>query len=131
MKTNLTIQTVLFSMLIAFFALTGCDKEEDNEPSKTDLIIKEWKVISIDGDPVEDEEILLKFEVNGNLIVQSSDDDGQPVTLTIKWSWGANETTINVLFYGEQLVWKLDKLTADALWLYDEEESFFKMEPKK
>lgn len=120
-------------MLITLVGFTGCKKDEDEEPTKTDLITKEWKVISIDGEPLlpEDEEILLKFEVNGNLIVQSSDDDGQPVTQTIKWSWGANETTINVILYGEQLVWKLDKLTADALWFYDEDESFIKLEPKK
>ena len=130
MKTNLTFKTILFSMFLALFVINGCEKEND-EPTKTDLIAKEWKVISVDGDLVDEEEILLKFEVNGNLILQSIDDDGQPVRLTIKWSWTENETKIIISMSGEQLIWKLDKLTTDLLWVYDEEDSLIKLKPNK
>ena len=119
-------------MLITLVAFTGCKKDEDEEPSKTDLITKEWKLISIDGETENDEyeSLTITFETNGDLIIKATG-EGTTLSQTAKWSWGTNETTINVLIYGEQLVWKLDKLTADALWFYDEEESFLKLEPQK
>jgi hypothetical protein len=121
---------LLFVLVTVLFATTACDKEDD-EPTKTDLITKAWKVISIDGDPVDEVEILLKFEVNGNLILQSIDDDGESFTVALNWAWAENETKINISMFGEQLIWKLDKLTTDILWIYDEEDSLIKLVPNK
>jgi hypothetical protein len=132
MKTNLKIKTILFSMLITLVAFTGCKKDEDKEPSKTDLLVKEWNVISIDGSGEFDDfdALELKFEANGNLTVKATEGSAS-FSQNAKWSWGTNETTINIVIESDQLVWKLDKLTADALWFYDEDESYFKLEPKK
>lgn len=121
---------LLFVLVTVLFATTACDKEDD-EPTKTDLIAKEWKIISIDGDPADEVEILLKFEVNGTLILQGIDDDDLPLTQTLKWSWAENETEIIITMFGEQIIWKLDKLTTDMLWIYDEDDTLIKMVPNK
>lgn len=119
-------------MLIAFFALTGCDKEEDDEPSNTDLLTKEWNLLSIDGETASDgyDSFAITFETNGNLIIKATE-SGITFSQNAKWSWGTNETTINVVIFDEQQIWKLNKLTADALWFYDEDESLLKLEAKK
>lgn len=122
---------ILLSIGIVLLTFAGCSKEEEEPiPTNTDLLTKEWNVLSIDGETEGFGSISLKFEKSGMLVIEVTDDDGEPFSQTVQWEWGTNETTIEVLFLGEELIWVVDKLTADAFWFYDEEESFFKLEPK-
>ena len=72
----------------------------------------------------------LNFEANRNLTVKVTE-DGTSLSQTARWCWGTNKTVTNIVSNGELFAWKLDKLTADALWFYDEDNSYFKLEPKK
>jgi len=130
MKLKLTAKVLLLLMIVALFATTGCDKKID-EPTNTDLLVKEWKFISVGREQLNELVVLLKFESDGKG-TYSWPVEGEIATIAIKWSWGTNEETLNMnLGFGGDVVWTIEKLTADELWYYDDSNSLFKLVPNK
>ena len=130
MRTNYFRKIFFYFTIIVLFAITGCKK--DDEPTKTELITKEWRIISIDGESAyqyfDGEEVILKFETDGDFKITRFY-DGDSETSVGKWNWEDKEELLEVEMDGEQVNWELYKLTTTEFWFFDtDEDELFKCE---
>jgi len=129
------LKSILFySAIIVLFTIAGCKKED--EPTKSELLAKEWKIISVDGESVneyfDEDEIFLKFETDGDFKITWID-DGDSEIETGNWNWQNNEELleVNLDVESDPVSWELKKLTKTEFWFFDtDEDALFKCVPR-
>jgi len=129
------LKSILFlSAIIVLFTIAGCKKED--EPTKSELLAKEWKIISVDGESVneyfDEDEIFLKFETDGDFKITWID-DGDSEIETGNWNWQNNEELleVNLDVESDPVSWELRKLTKTEFWFFDtDEDALFKCVPR-
>lgn len=132
MKPSYLKSILFYSTILALFAITACKKED--EPTKSALLSKEWKIISVDGETVneyfEEDEIFLKFEIGGVFKITWVY-DGDSEIESGNWNWENNEVFIKVDLDGDVVNWELKKLTKTEFWFFDtDEDALFKCIPR-
>lgn len=111
----------LYSSIIALFTITGCKK--DSEPTKTELLCQEWKLVHFlvqdQSDLIEvdiDFEMTMRFDKD-NHVTGSSTYDGETETETTDWQWINDENAIRIGTNTDHEDWEVQKLTDQELWV--------------
>lgn len=138
MKSNNPVRILFYSAIIVLFAFTGCKKDkEDKDPTKTELLCKEWKISTIDGQSVSDylgsDEVILKFDTDGDFKITFYE-QGDTETIVGEWVWKDNESEINITLDdepGKKIIFEVNKLTTTEFRFFDpDEDALFKCEPR-
>ena len=122
MKTKMFKSLLLASAIMIVLLTGGCNKEEEDKPSNTELLTREWNIVSVDGTTVLEglgvDAATLNFATNGDLEM-SVTYEGSTISVTVEWQWINGETAIKINDGTDTYDWTLEKLTADDFWFTD------------
>jgi len=134
-KNNLKI--LLFVLSVSLFIISGCKKYEDGPylsfKSKMKRLEGEWRLVYLNGDDVFSvpPKLYFKFEEDGTFTRTEVDDNGT-VSYKGTWIWESRKEIIGVdLRYPdniERIDYRISKLTADALWIEDNDINDYKFQ---
>lgn len=144
--------TTVFFFLAAFLFLipAACDKNSNDDEAnltKTEMLCREWKIITIGGVSSNEEcdcdETVIYFNSNGNwgLTFKSNNQVLTDQSVSGSWKWEVQDESVRLEFqyYSEEEGWitqatimDLQQLTGDSLWFYfvDDEGDIYKCVPK-
>lgn len=127
MKPDNLKSILFYSSFILLIIISGCKKEE---PTNTELLCKEWKIISVDGESATEyfelDEVLIKFSTDGGFKITWISDGDEDINYGI-WIWQNSEEKLDVELDFNEVEWELEKLTEDDFWFYDiDDDSHFK-----
>ncbi|HNX44291.1 MAG TPA: hypothetical protein PLJ84_11405 [Bacteroidales bacterium] len=148
MKTLKRTATFLCLTAILFLVPAACEKnsDDDKEQTKTELLCREWKVVSIGGLSAnyecECDETLMSFKSDGKFsmifkldgaVIEDESFDGQ-------WEWQVQDESVTLEFqyFSEEEGWvtgftilDIQQLTKDYLWfIFADDDEVYKCVPK-
>jgi hypothetical protein len=122
MKTNNIYKMMSVILVILAIMLTGCNKDEKDELSKTELLSRTWNVTSVDGQNFQTysglDAMQIEFKSNGQMKLTAIL-SGASISLSYTWNWNNNEQTITFGDGTDSMEWDVQKLTAAELWFMD------------
>jgi hypothetical protein len=122
MKTYKIYRMMSAILVMLAIMLTGCNKDKEDELSKTELLSRSWNVTSVDGQTVQTysglDAIQIEFESNGEMKFTALF-SGASISVQYTWNWNNNEQTITFSDGTDSMEWNVQKLTAEELWFMD------------
>ena len=121
MKTKIE-KLILAFLVLLLISISGCNKDDEQELTRTQLLTRNWNITYIDGLTVTDfcglDAVLLYINEDHTLILKAILGK-ESYSIDYTWNWEGDEDTIFLSSSNSYTNWKVQKLDENDLWFTD------------